>query len=110
MALQVAGWGLLYGDFFDLYHVAEVLGIPSSLAAELMLYLRKLQCVDVVAENRKGLKEAGKASKRIYIKVLCIRPGPPLRLVKIPPPLKSEPIQQQLTRLVRLMPSPRGSR
>lgn len=43
-ALQMAGWGLLHGDFFDLYDVAEVLEIPTGKAGNLMIYLRRLQC------------------------------------------------------------------
>lgn len=48
-ALKLAGWGLLQGDFFDLYDVAEVLDIPSAQAGQLMIYLRTLQTVELVA-------------------------------------------------------------
>ena len=109
-ALKMAGWGLLHGDFFDLYDVAEVLEIPSGQAGHLMIYLRTLHCVELVAKTCRGLREKGKASKRIFIKVLCIHPDPPPRPAKTTPTPKSEPIQQQLTHLVKFMPSPPGSR
>lgn len=106
-ALQVAGWGLLRGNFFDLYDVAEAFNIPSSQAGQLMLYLRTLHWVDKVVKVRCGLREEGKAPKRVFIKVICIHPDPPARLAKVPPTPKSDPIQKQLTELVKLMPSPR---
>lgn len=109
-ALKVAGWGLLHGDFFDLYDVAEAFDIPSSQAVQLMIYLRTLFWVDKVVKVRFGLREEGKAPKRIFIKVLCIHREPPPRPLKVLPLSKSEPIQQQLTRLVKFMPSPRGAR
>lgn len=109
-ALKMAGWGLLHGEFFDLYDAAEVLEMPSSQAGQLMYYLRTLQCVELVAEVRGGLKEKGKVPKRIFIKVLCIHQEPTPRVEKVPPDPKWKPIQQQLTRLVKLMPSPRGAR
>ena len=109
-ALRMAGWGLLHGDFFDLYDVVEVLEIPSGLAGDLMIYLRNLKCVELVAEVRRGLKEEGKVHKRIFIKVLCIHPEAQPSPKKEPPMPKSASIQQQLTKLVKLMPSPRGAR
>lgn len=108
-ALKMAGWGLLHGDFFDLYDVAEVLEISSGQAGQLMIYLRRLHSVELVAEVRGGLKEQGRANKRIFIKVLCIHPETPPRPQKLPPAPKSAFIQQQLTKLVKFMPSPRGS-
>ncbi|EKP0309435.1 hypothetical protein JGK42_003342 [Aeromonas veronii] len=109
-ALKMAGWGLLHGDFFDLYDVAEVLEIPSGLAGQLMIYLCTMHSVELVAEVHAGLKEQGKAHKRIFIKVLCIHPEAPPRPQKLPPAPKSASLQQQLTKLVKLMPSPRGVR
>ncbi|WKS83376.1 hypothetical protein NHU86_12270 [Aeromonas caviae] len=109
-ALKMAGWGLLHGEFFDLYDVAEVLEIPSGLAGQLMIYLRTMHSVEMVAEVRVGLKEPGRASKRIFIKVLCIHPEALPRPKKEPPVPKSVSLQQQLTQLVKFMPSPRGAR
>lgn len=109
-ALKMAGWGLLHGDFFDLYDVVEVLEIPSGQAGDLMIYLRMLKCVELVAEVRKGLKEEGKVHKRIFIKVLCIHPEALPSPKKEPPMPKSVSLQQQLTQLVKLMPSLRGVR
>lgn len=109
-ALKMAGWGLLYGDFFDLYDVAEVLEIPSGLAGQLMIYLRRLHSVELVAEVRGGLKEEGRAHKRIFIKVLCIHPEAPPSPKRVPPAPKSLYLQRQLTKLVKLMPSPPGVR
>lgn len=109
-ALKMAGWGLLYGDFFDLYDVVEVLEIPSGQAGDLMIYLRTLKCVELVAEVRRGLKEEGKVHKRIVIKVLCLHPEAPPRPKRLPQLSKSASLQQQLTKLVKLMPSPRGAR
>lgn len=108
-ALMMAGWGLLHGDFFDLYDAVEVLEIPSGQAGELMIYLRALKCVELVAEVRRGLKEERKVHKRIFIKVLCIhsdaRPSPK----KVPRVPKAASLQQQLTKLVKFMPLPRGT-
>jgi hypothetical protein len=87
-AMMVAGWGLLYGDFFDLYDVAAAFDIPKAQAVQLMNYLRTSDWVDKTVKVRRGLREDEKA----------------------PPDPKWEPIQQQLTRLVKLMPSPRGAR
>ncbi|MFQ2767182.1 hypothetical protein ACK3ZB_10650 [Aeromonas caviae] len=109
-ALRMAGWGLLYGDFFDLYDVVEVLEIPNGQAGEVMIYLRSMKCVELVAEVRRGLKEEKKVHKRIFIKVLCIHPEAPPSPKKVPSVPKSVSLQQQLTKLVKLMPSPRGAR
>lgn len=109
-ALKMAGWGLLHGDFFDLYDVAEVLEIPSGLAGQLMIYLRTMHSVELVAEVRVGLKEEGRAHKRIFIKVLCIHPEALPNPKKVPTVPKSVSLQQQLTQLVKFMPSPRGAR
>ena len=100
----------MYGDFFDLYDVVEVLEIPSGLAGQLLIYLRRLHSVELVAEVRVGLKEPGRANKRIFIKVLCIHPESPPSPKKVPPVPKSRSLQQQLTQLVKFMPSPRGAR
>ncbi|WP_411610651.1 hypothetical protein [Aeromonas dhakensis] len=109
-ALKVAGWGLLYGDFFDLYDVAAAFDIPSAQAIQLMNYLRTSDWVDKAVKVRRGLREEGKAPKRIFIKVLCIHQEPAPRVEKVPSDPKWKPIQQQLTKLVKFMPSPRGAR
>lgn len=109
-ALMVAGWGLVHGDFFDIYDVSEAFHIPSAQAHQLMRYLRTLHWVDKSVRVRCGLREEGKAPKRIFIKVLCIHQEPAPRLDKVPPDPKLEPIQQRLTKLVKFMPSPRGAR
>ena len=109
-ALRMAGWGLLYGDFFDLDDVAEVLVIPSGEAGQLMCYLRTLHSVELVSEVRVGRKQEGKVHKRIVIKVLCLHPEAPPRPKRLPQLSKSASLQQQLTKLVKLMPSPRGAR
>jgi len=106
-ALKMAGWGLLHGDFFDLYDVVEVLEIPSGLAGDLMIYLRNLKCVELVADVRKGLKQEGKVHKRIFIKVLCIHPEPAPKLKKAPSVSKSEQAYHQLIKLHKFMPVPR---
>lgn len=111
MALQVAGWGLLYGDFFDLHSISSLLGVSDRVAGEVLIYLRRLGYVDTVAETRICKREPGKRSpRRVFIKVLAIHPEPPPRTVKEPPEPKWEPVQQQLARLVKIMPSPRGAR
>ncbi|HDN9017665.1 TPA: hypothetical protein P2I01_004600 [Aeromonas salmonicida] len=109
-ALKMAGWGLLHDDFFDLDDVAEVLEIPSGEAGQLMYYLRTLHSVELVSEVRVGRKEEGKVYKRIVIKVLCIYPEAPPRPKRLPQLSKSASLQQQLTRLVKFMPSLRGDR
>lgn len=108
-ALRMAGWGLLHGDFFDLYNVVEVLEISSRRAGQLMYYLRTLQCIELVTDVRGGLREEGKANKRIFIKVLCIHPDAAPSPKKVPPMPKSVSLQQQLSELVKFMPSPRGT-
>ncbi|WP_324005250.1 hypothetical protein [Aeromonas hydrophila] len=75
-----------------------------------MIYLRTIHSVELVAEVHAGLKEQGKAHKRIFIKVLYIHPEAPPRPEKVPPVSKSASIQQQLTKLVKFMPSPQGVR
>lgn len=109
-ALKMAGWGLLHGDFFDLDDVAEVLDMPSVEAGQLMYYLRTLHSVELVSEVRVGRKVKGKAHKRIVIKVLSLHPEAPPRPKRLPQLSKSASLQQQLTKLVKLMPSPRGAR
>lgn len=109
-AMMVAGWGLLYGDFFDLYDIAGAFDIPSAQAVQLMNYLRTSDWVDKSVKVRRGLWEEGKAPKRIFIKVLCIHQEPAPRVEKVPSDPKWKPIQQQLTKLVKFMPSPRGAR
>ena len=109
-ALKMAGWGLLYGEFFDLYDVAEVLEIPNGQAGDVMIYLRSMKCIELVAEVRRGLKEEKKVHKRIFIKVLCIHPEAPPSPKKVPLVPKSVSLQKQLTKLIKLMPSPRGAR
>lgn len=138
-ALKIAGWGLLHGDFFDLYDVAEVFDISNSEAAQLMVYLRTMRSVEMVVKVRRGLREKGKSPKRIVIKVFNIhhaqferpqpnkaptepkppkptkppRPTRPPKLVappKPPKPPKPESLQQKLARLVQAMPSPPESR
>lgn len=106
----MAGWGLLHGDFFDLYDVVEVLEMPNGQAGEVMIYLRSMKCVELVAEVRRGLKEEKKVHKRIFIKVLYIHPEAPPSPKKVPSVPKSVSLQQQLIKLVKLMSSPRGVR
>ena len=109
-ALQVAGWGLLHGDFFDLYDVAEHLLLSVEVAGKVILYLRSFSEVETVAETRSCTREPGKSSThRIFIKVRSIHPEKTKPVKHLPPP-KSEPIQQRLTHLVKFMPLPPGSR
>lgn len=111
MALKVAGWGLLHGDFFDLHAISGLLDAPDAQAGYVLGYLRTLSFVDTVAETRSCKRELGKrSSRRVFIKVLAIHPEPSPRTVKEPPEPKWEPVQWQLTRLVKIMPSPRGAR
>lgn len=71
-ALQVAGWGLLHGDFFDFYEVAERLSISAEVAREAVVYLRACRYVNTLAETRSCKREAGKRSpQRVFIKVLA---------------------------------------
>ena len=51
-ALKVARWAFKHGEFFDLYDVSYLLGIPSSDASKVVLYLRSLSYVDKLAETR----------------------------------------------------------
>ena len=37
MALQVAEWGLLYGDFFDLHIVSDLLQVPDDVAGDVVI-------------------------------------------------------------------------
>lgn len=109
-ALKMAGWALLHGDFFDLDDVAEVLEIPCGEAGQLMYYLRTLPSVELVSEVRVGRKEKGKVHKRIVIKVLCLHSEAPPRPKRLQQLSKSASLQQQLTKLVKFMPSPQGAR
>lgn len=106
-ALQIAGWGLLHGDFFDFHEVAEWLGIPAEVAREAVVYLRSLRYVDTLAESRSCKREVGKrSSKRVFIKVLAIHPEPPQGSQSF----KLNVLHSKLVRLSRAMPSPRGAR
>jgi len=101
MALQVAGWGLIHGDFFDLYDVADQLQIPVELAGAVMRHLRCTKYVDTVAETRNCKRESGKhGATRIFIKVVAILPRPPLKL---------NVLRSKLVRLSKTMPAPRRS-
>ncbi|WP_193758678.1 hypothetical protein [Aeromonas hydrophila] len=107
MALQVAGWGLLHGDFFDFYEVAERLSIPTEVAREAVVYLRACRYVGTQAETRSCKREAGKRSpQRVFIKVLAIHPEtlPDLQSFRL------NVLRSKLARLSKAMPSPRGSR
>ena len=107
IALQVADWGLLHGNFFDFHEVAERLGIPAELAREAVVYLRSLRYVDTLAESRSCKREVGKrSSKRVFIKVLAIHPEPPQGSQSF----KLNVLRSKLARLSRAMPSPRGAR
>ncbi|MEL1213742.1 hypothetical protein [Aeromonas caviae] len=106
-ALQIAGWGLLHGDFFDFHEVAERLGISAEVAREAVIYLRSLRYVETQAESRSCKREVGKrSSKRVFIKVLAIHPEPPV----LSHPLKLNVLRSKLARLSKAMPSPRGAR
>jgi len=106
-ALQVAGWGLLHGDFFDFHEVTERLGIPAEVAREAVIYLRSIYYVDTLAESRSCKREVGKrSSKRVFVKVLAIHPEPPV--LSHPPRLNV--LRSKLARLSKVMPSPRGAR
>ncbi|MFQ2587164.1 hypothetical protein ACK30U_08580 [Aeromonas caviae] len=109
-ALKMAGWGLLHGDYFDLYDVAEVLEISCGEAGQLMCYLRTLHGVELVSEVRVGRSVEGSVHKRIVLKVLCLHPEAPPRPKRLPQLSKAASLQQQLTKLVKFMPSPRGVR
>lgn len=74
-ALKVARWALKHGEFFDLYDVSYLLGIPASDAGKVVLYLRSLRCVAKLAETRRCKPEPGRmARRRVFIKVLAIYP------------------------------------
>ncbi|MFM5647077.1 hypothetical protein ACET7Q_02495 [Aeromonas veronii] len=76
-ALKVARWAFKHGEFFDLYDVSYLLGIPVSDAGKVVLYLRSLRCVEKLAETRRCKPEPGRmARRRICIKVLAIYPEP----------------------------------
>lgn len=106
-ALQIAGWGLLHGDFFDFHEVAERLGIPAEIARDAVVYLRSLRYVDTLAESRSCKREVGKrSSKRVFVKVLAIHPEPPQGSQSF----KLNVLRSTLARLSKAMPSPRGVR
>lgn len=106
-ALQIAGWGLLYGDFFDFHEVAERLDIPSKAARAAVLYLRSLGNVDTQAETRSCKREPGKRSaQRVFIKVLAIHPEP----VPGSQSFRLNVLRAKITHLSKVMPSPRGVR
>ncbi|WP_404840434.1 hypothetical protein [Aeromonas media] len=106
-ALQIAGWGLLHGDFFDFHEVAERLGIPAEIARDAVVYLRSLRYVDTLAESRGCKREVGKrSSKRVFVKVLAIHPEPPQGSQSF----KLNVLHSKLVRLSKAMPSPRGAR
>ncbi len=107
MALQVAGWGLLYGDFFDLHSISGLLGVSDRVAGEVLIYLRRLCYVDTVAETRSCKREPGKRSpRRVFIKVIAIHlePLPELQSFRL------NVLRSKLARLSKAMPSPRGAR
>lgn len=107
MALQIAGWGLLYGEFFDLYDVSEQLQIPAESARELVVYLRKLTFIETIAETRcckRGLGKRG--TRRIFIKVVMIHPDPCSKRS----PTKIEKLRSALIYFTKAMPLPPVSR
>lgn len=107
MALRAAGWGLLYGEFFDLYYLAEQLQIPAKVARELVLYLRKVSYVETMAETRSCKRELGRRSpQRIFIKIMAIHPEPPDSLR----PFRLNALRSKLARLSKTMPSPQRDR
>ncbi|MBL0487321.1 hypothetical protein [Aeromonas caviae] len=107
IALQVANWGLLHGDFFDFHEAAKRLGIPDQVAREAVIYLRSLRYVETQAESRSCKREVGKrSSKRVFIKVLAIHPEPPQGSQSF----KLNVLRSKLARLSKAMPSPRGAR
>lgn len=106
-ALQVAGWGLLHGDFFDLHSISGLLGVSDRVAGEVLIYLRRLCYVDTVAETRSCKREPGKrSSRRVFIKVIAIHPEPlpDLQFFRL------NVLRSKLARLSKAMPSPRGAR
>lgn len=107
MALQVAGSGLLYGDFFDLHSISGLLGVSDRVAGEVLIYLRRLCYVDTVAETRSCKREPGKrSSHRVFIKVLAIHPEP----LPGSQSFRLNVLRSKLARLSKTMPSPRGAR
>lgn len=107
MALQVAGWGLLYGDFFDLHSISGLLGVSDRVAGEVLIYLRRLCYVDTVAETRSCKREPGKrSSHRVFIKVIAIHPEP----LPGSQSFRLNVLRSKLARLSKAMPSPRGAR
>jgi hypothetical protein len=93
IALQIAGWGLLYGDPFGLYVVAKQLSISNELASAVVHYLRNLRYVEVVSESRGCKQEEGKhSSHRAFIKVIAIHPEPPRKV----PPVKVDLLRSKL--------------
>lgn len=107
MALQVAGWGLLYGDFFDLHSISGLLGVSDRVAGEVLIYLRRLCYVDTVAETRSCKREPGKrSSHRVFLKVLAIHPEP----LPGSQSFRLNVLRSTLARLSKAMPSPRGAR
>jgi hypothetical protein len=104
MALQVAGWGLLYGDFFDLHSISGLLGVSDRVAGEVLIYLRRLCYVDTVAETRSCKREPGKrSSHRVFLKVLAIHPEP----LPGSQSFRLNVLRSKLARLSKAMPSPR---
>ncbi|WP_260393036.1 hypothetical protein [Aeromonas jandaei] len=82
-ALKVARWAFKHGEFFDLYDVSYLLGIPESDASKLVLYLRSLRCVEKLAETRCCKPESGRmACRRVFLKVICLHPEALLQLDK----------------------------
>ncbi|HHQ4529703.1 TPA: hypothetical protein ACSP1Y_003503 [Aeromonas hydrophila] len=106
-AYQIAGWGLLHGDFFDFHEVADLLGIPAEVARDAVVYLRSLRYVDTLAETRSCKREAGKRSpQRVFIKVLAIHPEP----IPDVQSFRLNVLRSKLVRLSKAMPLPRGAR
>lgn len=93
-ALKVARWAFKHGEFFDLYDVSYLLGIPASDASKLVLYLRSLRCVEKLAETRCCKPESGRmAGRRVFLKVICIHPSPMLMPENELPEQKCESVQ-----------------
>lgn len=75
-------------QFFDLYDVSYLLGIPSSDASKVVLYLRSLSYVDKLSETRCCKPEPGRmARRRVFIKVLAIYPEPTKTQVPVRAPV-----------------------
>ncbi len=76
-AMKVARWAFKHGEFFDLYDVSYLLGIPTSDAGKVVLYLRSLRCIEKQAETRCCKPEPGRmACRRVFLKVICIHQSP----------------------------------